>query len=139
MGMLETTFPNDPEKAPFFTKFFLHDLLFAHDYRFLSRPHFSINPASFLTPGSLRYCPPSTSRCPLPTSTRLPWAVPAVQPEEFLEGGQIWLQIISLQHTLASENQILFVIWFALPALCHSDGNADGFQACRVEERTRFS
>lgn len=47
--------------------------------------------------------------------------------------------IISLQHTLASENQILFVIWFALPALCHSDGNADGFQACLVEERTRFS
>lgn len=50
-----------------------------------------------------------------------------------MEGGQIWLQIISLQHTLASENQILFVIWFAPPALCHSDGNADGFQACLVE------
>lgn len=75
---------------------------------------------------SLSTCPPLHLFHPAPA---LLWAVPVVQWEEFLEGGQIWLQIISLQHTLASENQILFVIWFALPALCHSDGNADGFQA----------
>lgn len=82
--------------------------------------------------------PPSMFIYP-PLPPALWWAVLTVQQEEFLEGGQLWLQIISLQHTLASENQILFVIWFALPALCHSDGNADGFQACLVEERTRFS
>lgn len=121
-------------KKPHFSQSFSPQLGFTHDYCLLERPRFSINHASFLTPVSLWYYPPSMIVCPpSPPASTLSWAVPTVQQEEFLEGGQIWLQIISLQHTLVSENQILFVIWFALPALCHSDGNADGFQACLVE------
>lgn len=126
------------QKKPIFHKAFLHDLVLHMTIVCCKDQVFRSITLPFRLPSP---CGPVPSpHVHLPTSPLpLLWAVPTVLQEEFLEGGQIWLQIISLQHTLASENQILFVIWFALPALCHSDGNADGFQACLVEERTRFS